>query len=244
LGVLLERSDVSEPARRGRRLGDSLHRFSTPLRRALYVRGAGRRLVRLLPATVRRKLGLDDESAVGSRRIEIGCGPFPQRGYIHVDIGAEARHLEAFAPAWALPFPDAWASEILAIHSLEHVHPRKLLPTLREWHRVLAPGGAVQVHVPNTGELVRSFLESPVHDKWRTMGAMLGMYCDPGVRAPDHLVVPSDHQLMFDWDLLAWSLEQAGFREVSDLTGAVMDKHTRDWREVVPHFSLVARAVK
>jgi SAM-dependent methyltransferase len=193
---------------------------------------------------VRRKLGLDDLSAVGSRRIEIGGGPFPQAGYIHVDVDRGARHLEAFGPAWDLPFPDGWATEVLAVHSLEHVPPPRLLPTLREWHRVLASGGQVQVHVPNAPELVASFLDSPVETKWRTMGALLGMYCHPGVRAPEDLEVPSDHQLMFDWDLLSWAFTSAGFREVVDLTARVRDRHTEEWREVVPHFSLVARAVK
>src|SRR4051812_3495022 len=133
----------------GSRPRNALHRATAPLRRAYYVDGARHGIVRALPEPARRKLGLEDESAVGSRRIEIGCGPFPQPGYVHVDIDPNARHLEAFAPAWELPFPDAWAKEILAIHSLEHVHPSKLLSTLREWHRVLAPEGFVRVHVPN-----------------------------------------------------------------------------------------------
>jgi SAM-dependent methyltransferase len=225
-------------------VGDIAHKLSAPVRRAYYVRESGTAVVQRLPRTMRRRLGLDDASAVGSRRLEIGGGPFPQEGYIHVDVDRGARHLEAFAPAWELPFPDGWAREIVAIHSLEHVHPRKLLPTLREWHRVLAAGGRVRVHVPNTEELLQSFLRSPVDDKWRTMGAMLGMYCDPTVRAPDDLAVPSDHQLMFDWDMLVWALEQAGFAEISNLTNELVDRHTHEWRAVVPHFSLVAEAVK
>jgi SAM-dependent methyltransferase len=223
---------------------DAAHALSTPLRRRYYRHGAGRRVISRLPAAARRKLGLDDGSAVGSRKIEIGGGPFPQAGYIHVDVDRRARHLEAFAPAWDLPFPDGWATEILAIHSLEHVHPRMLLRTLREWHRVLAPGGRVQVHVPNTPELVASFLESPVEGKWRAMGALLGMYSHPYVRGPGDLETPSDHQVIFDWELLSWALESAGFGNVANLTERVSDKHTEGWRDVVPHFSLVAEAVK
>ncbi|MDQ6749548.1 MAG: methyltransferase domain-containing protein [Actinomycetota bacterium] len=200
--------------------------------------------MRLLPGLVRRKAGLDDPAARGSRKVEIGSGPFPRKGYIHVDVDPTARHLEAFAPAWDLPFPDGWASEILAVHSLEHVHPRKLLPALREWHRVLAPGGRVQVHVPNAPELTQSFFDSPVDEKWRTMGALLGMYCHPGVRSPDELEVPSDHQLMFDWEMLSWVLTTAGFSSVVDLTERTSDSHTEAWRGVVPHFSLVAEAVR
>ncbi len=209
-----------------------------------YYRGQGGGLIRLLPPALRRKAGLDDPSAVGSRKIEIGAGPFPQRGYIHVDVDPGAAHLEALAPAWELPFPDGWAREIVAVHSLEHVHPRRLVTVLREWHRVLAPGGRVQVHVPNAPELMQSFFDAPVDEKWRTMGALLGMYCHPGVRSPEELEVSSDHQLIFDWDLLAWALTSAGFTALADLTAKVTDRHSEDWREVVPHFSLVAEAVR
>lgn len=223
---------------------NAAHRASAPLRDGYYRRGRGARVVPRLPGGVRKKLGLDDQSAVGSRKIEIGGGPFPQPGYIHVDIDTRARHLEAFAPAWDLPFPDGWAEEIVAVHSLEHVYPPMLVPTLKEWRRVLAPGGRVRVHVPNTEELFTSFLASPVEEKWRTMGAMLGMYCHPGVLTPEGLEVPSDHQLMFDWDMLRWALAEGGFEQISDLTGQVSDGHTDGWREVVPHFSIIAEATK
>lgn len=221
---------------------DAVQRLLTPLRRRHYVDERAVRAVRILPGPLRRAAGLEDRSAVGSRRLEIGGGPFPQEGFIHVDADRRARHLEARAPAWRLPFDDGWAREIVAVHSLEHVHPGMLLPTLREWHRLLEPGGEVRVHVPNAPQLLESFRDSPVDEKWRTMGALLGMYSHPGVRSPEELEVPADHQLMFDPDLLRWALESAGFREVTDLTDEVRDKHTEAWREVVPRFSLVARA--
>jgi SAM-dependent methyltransferase len=227
-----------------RTLGDLAHRLSTPLRRRYYVEGAGVPSVQRLPAGARRRLGLDDPSALGSRRIEVGCGPFPRPGYIHVDIDPGARHLEAFSPAWRLPFPANWADEILAIHSLEHVHPRRLIPTLTEWRRVLRPGGRARVHVPNAPELMASFLDGPVENKWRVTGALLGMYCAPEVARPEDLEVPADHQLLLDREVLEWAFKTAGFEGFADLTSEVTDRHTDSWKEVVPHFSLVAQAVK
>ncbi|HEX7298396.1 MAG TPA: methyltransferase domain-containing protein, partial [Solirubrobacteraceae bacterium] len=128
------------------------------LRRRYYADGTGAHIVERLPAAWSARLGLDDQTAYFTRRIEIGAGPHPQAGYLHIDVDPNARHLEAKAEAWALPFPDAWASEILSIHALEHVHPRLLNTTLREWHRVLRPGGRVRVHVPITPALMRAYL--------------------------------------------------------------------------------------
>jgi SAM-dependent methyltransferase len=134
------------------------HRPAMVLRRRYYVDGTMAWVVGRLPAATRSRLGLEDDGALSHHRIEIGGGPFPRAGYVHVDDDPNARHLEAQAVAWDLPFPDDWADEILSIHTLEHVHPRLLQRTLREWHRVLAPGGAVRVHVPNSPALMHAYL--------------------------------------------------------------------------------------
>jgi hypothetical protein len=221
-----------------------LQRLTVPARRRYYLAGRGRRLVGLLPGRVRQVLGLDDPSAIGSTRLEIGGGPHAQRGFLHVDIDPGAHHLEWVAPAWSLPLPDGWATEVVAVHALEHVPPGRLVETLAEWRRVLAPDGRVEIHVPNGPALMEAFLARPVEEKWPIMGSILGMYCGPEVRDPRGLEERSDHQLIFDVPLLSWALEAAGFAAVRDLTGEMEDRHTEPWRGLVPDYSLIAEARK
>jgi SAM-dependent methyltransferase len=211
-----------------------------PLRRRYYTGDA--RGVALVPKRLRERLGLDDEAARGTRKIEIGGGPYAQAGYLHVDVDPGAEHLEVVAAAWDLPFPDGWATEILSVHQLEHVHPSQLLATLQEWRRVLRPGGVVRVHVPNGPALMEAFLRSPIDEKWPIMGSLLGMYCSPSVRSPDGLTVRSDHQVIFDPPLLRWALEQAGFERVEDLTDSAEDRHNEGWRGMVNHYSIIMEA--
>jgi hypothetical protein len=219
-------------------------RITVPIRRRFYLSGAQRRIVGLFPASVRRAVGLDDVSAIGSTRLEIGGGPHAQKGFLHVDVDPGAHHLEWVAPAWDLPLPDAWATEIVAVHALEHVEPSRLLETLKEWRRVLAPDGRVEVHVPNGPALMKAFVARPVPEKWPIMGSILGMYCSPDVRDPGGLELRADHQLIFDVPLLEWALESAGFAAVRDLTDVVEDRHTAPWRDLVPSYSLIAEARK
>ena len=222
----------------------ALQHSTVPVRRRYYLGGHGRRLVAGLPDGLRGFFGLDDESAIGSRRLEIGGGPHAQRGFLHVDIDAAAHHLEWVAPAWELPLPDGWVTEISAIHALEHVEPPRLVPTLQEWQRVLAPGGRLQVHVPNGPALMEAFQARPVAEKWPIMGSLLGMYCGPEAREPGGLSMRSDHQVIFDVPTLRWALESAGFADFRDLTGSVEDRHTGAWRDLVPDYSLIAEARK
>jgi SAM-dependent methyltransferase len=213
------------------------------VRKRYYVDGR-RSFGRVATDRWRTRLGLDDEAAIGARRIEVGSGARPTPGYVHVDVDPEAPHLEACAPAWDLPFSDAWADEILASHSLEHVHPRFLLQTLREWHRVLVPGGRVRVLVPNAPQLMKRFLEGPIDEKWSVMGALLGMNCPPDVSTPAQLLCTSQHQILFDPELLRWAFETSGYANVADLTEDAQDVHTEAWASIVPSFSLVFEAYK
>ena len=221
-----------------------LQRLTVPVRRRFYLAGAGREAIDRLPAPVRAVVGLDDPSAIGSTRIEIGGGPHAQPGFLHVDIDPGAHHLEWVAPAWKLPVGDGFATEIVAVHALEHVEPARLVETLEEWHRVLGPGGRVEVHVPNGPALMEAFMNRPVPEKWPIMGSILGMYCSPAVRDPRDLTTRSDHQLIFDAPLLRWALESAGFDAVRDLTAVTEDRHTAAWRPLVPDYSLIAEARK
>jgi len=225
-------------------VGAATRRGLIGLRRRYYCDGSAQ-AVRHLPGEWRARLGLDDESARGTRRIELGAGPYPHPGYVHVDADPHAAHLEARALAWQLPFPDGWASELLSIHTLEHIHPRRLQETLREWHRVLRPGGVVRVHVPNSPSLMAAYLNAQrPADKWMVSGALLGMYCGPEVQGPADIPAAADHQILFDMELLLAVLGEAGFVDLRDLTSQVVDRHTEPWQHVVDRCSLVIEGRK
>jgi predicted SAM-dependent methyltransferase len=219
-----------------------LHRAARPLRRRFYRDGSGRRLVRALPDRVVRVLGLDDPSAFGTRCIEIGSGEHPTAGCLHIDVWRDAPHLEATSPAWALPFPDDWAERIVTTHTLEHIEPRLVARTLAEWKRVLRPGGSLHVSVPNTPALMQSYQRASNDEKWAVIAALLGMYADKDVRSPLELRHRADHQVLYDFELLAALLRDAGFTEVRDRTLEIVDRHTEGWRPLVDYCSLVVEA--
>lgn len=179
---------------------------------------------------------------LGGWRVEIGSGMHPTDGYFHIDKWPWSPHLEAIAPMWRLPLPDAIATEVRAIHSLEHVEPPRLIETLAEWRRVLVQGGTVHVSVPNAPAIMAAFEKASVPEKWPLMGSILGMYCNVNDRSPKALELPADHQIVFDRDVLAWALREGGFGEIADLTSEIEDRHTVGWESMVPAYSLIMRA--
>ena len=76
-------------------------------------------------------------------KLNIGAGGSNLPGFIPLDIqtGTDATK--------RLPYADESVDEVYASHVLEHIHHSKTLETLKEWVRVLKPGGRIRVAVPN-----------------------------------------------------------------------------------------------
>lgn len=84
-------------------------------------------------------------------RLHIGGGTIEIPGFTLIDrkVGKEAFPLE---------YPDNSVEEIYASHVLEHIGMAKAQETLREWCRVLKPGGRLRVAVPDIEKWCRGYV--------------------------------------------------------------------------------------
>lgn len=91
-------------------------------------------------------------------KLDIGCSDVKiDPKFIGVDpyyIGADLQ-----APAGNLPFADNSVDEIYSSHMLEHIAKLEILPTLKEWRRVLISGGKLIIRVPDLVWACRWWLE-------------------------------------------------------------------------------------
>jgi SAM-dependent methyltransferase len=198
----------------------------------------------VVPRRVRGPLHLDS-GRVDGIRVELGSGPNPVPGYLHIDLDRSSPDLHYVAPVWKLPFRDGEVDEILAIHVLEHVHPVQVMITLAEWRRVLKPGGVLEVRVPDGPAIAATFARAPIAQKWALSAAIYGMDIGPEATGPhafDLLENVADHKILFDREFLSTLLADAGFRDIEDLTGRVSDRITDAWAHVMPELSLILRA--
>jgi SAM-dependent methyltransferase len=85
--------------------------------------------------------------AAAPRRLNLGCGTDIRKGWVNLDQarlpGVDVVHDLSCLP---LPFADSEFTEICAKDVLEHLD---YIPLLRELHRVLRVGGALDVQVPH-----------------------------------------------------------------------------------------------
>src|SRR5687767_12241110 len=96
--------------------------------------------------SLRRKAADPARTAAGAtvKKLNLGCGDKILPGYINVDV-VESRG--GFKPDVICdlhrltPFEDTSVDEILSVHVVEHFWRWEVLDVLREWVRVLKPGG-------------------------------------------------------------------------------------------------------
>jgi len=97
-------------------------------------------------------------------RLNLGCGDKILEGYVNVDVVDER--------AGATPdiscditdlsiFEDNYADEILAVHVVEHFWRWEVVDVLKEWVRVLCPGGKMILECPNLISACEAVLSNP-----------------------------------------------------------------------------------
>jgi SAM-dependent methyltransferase len=120
-------------------------------------------------------------------------------GFTTVDVreGAEVR-----CPLDKLPFEDGSASELYCSHCLEHFSHTRTIEVLKEWHRVLKPGGKAYISVPCWDQILK-IIQKAGFLQW-TRFLLWGDQRDPF----------SYHYIVFNYPLLAGNLASAGFKDV------------------------------
>ncbi len=96
-------------------------------------------------------------------KLDIGCGQNPKPDYIGIDAYVEGGGIVK-AEMWNLPYADNEIERIYSSHALEHVSKAQVIPTLKEWHRVLRPGSEAEIRVPDLEWCCNAWLEHQSND--------------------------------------------------------------------------------
>ena len=137
-------------------------------------------------------------------------------------------------------FPNSSVTAIYASHVLEHVSYQvneELRHTLREWHRVLKPGGVAFISVPDLAVLSKLFAESPdPQDRYKIMRMMFG----------GHIDEYDMHKVGFDQNILEAYLEECGFCnfERKELFELFMDTSRGKFHDTFISLNVIAEACK
>lgn len=166
-------------------------------------------------------------------RLHLGCGENRFLGWVNLDLN-RGHDLSRGLPDW----PAGSVEAVYSCHFLEHITQAEGQHLLDEVHRVLVPGGAVRIGVPD----FRLFAEAYVAGDVGFSERYFERYCPPDSEFPPHedprefrsrgaagallaIVHGWGHRAIYDEALLRDALEQAGFPAGSVLRAAFGQSH-------------------
>lgn len=118
---------------------------------------------RCLPAAVLTRVRLRRNRSNPKRRLEIGPGDSPLEGFETLDITRQPHVDYVWNAARPLPFEQDTFVEVYASHVLEHVAWYQVETTLREWTRILKPGGWITIVVPDGLKVCKTLVDAELH---------------------------------------------------------------------------------
>ena len=142
-------------------------------------------------------------------KLHLGCGKIFIPGFVHIDC-VEYEHIDHVSSIDSLPMiQDNSVDLIYNCHVLEHFKRRDTVRVLKEWYRVLRPGGILRISVPDFEALCE------IYDKYYKLGVIIG----PLFGKQDYLY--NVHYNVFDLSTLVLVLSAAGFSDIDNY----------DWRK-------------
>lgn len=139
-------------------------------------------------------------------KLNLGCGTIPLDGYENLD----AKNCRPIYPL--SEFADESVDEVRASHVLEHFPNAEIGGVLKEWTRVLKPGGTLRIAVPDFEKVAVSYVNGnpsrlPIH------GYVMGGQVD------EH----DFHKSLFDRESLEAEMRAVGLGRITPWSSEVSD---------------------
>ncbi len=135
-------------------------------------------------------------------KLHLGCGKIRLPGYINVDILPSAA-VDKIADLAKLPWDDASVDMVYSCAAIEHFGRREWIGILKEWARVLKPGGLLRLSTADFDACVERYRE--VGNLPELLGLLIGGQKD------DY----DWHGMIFNFETLSAGILEAGFRDVN-----------------------------
>ncbi len=148
------------------------------------------------------------------KKLHLGCGERYLEGYIHVDINT-FDHIDYLTKVDDLSmFENDSVNEIYASHVLEYFDIFESIDVLKEWKRVLIPGGELRLAVPDFNKLIK------VYSQTQNIGDVIGPIIGRWELNNTEKIY---HKQIFDEKSLTELLSKSGFKNIN----------LWDWREFI-----------
>jgi predicted SAM-dependent methyltransferase len=144
-------------------------------------------------------------------KLHVGCGKVRFDGWVNIDVAGKDIDVRRDIRK-GLPYADDSAALIYNEHFMEHLTCEEGLAVLREFFRVLAPGGILRIATPDLDYLVAKY----VSDDWRAQYWIQNLRSEIQTRAEMLNICFSDwgHKYLYNGEELERRLREVGFESI------------------------------
>lgn len=136
-------------------------------------------------------------------KLHLGCGKRDfGKEWVHIDA-SDYDHLHSHNVK-KLPFETGSVDVIYASHLIAYFDRSEIVYVLKEWHRVLKPGGVLRLATPDFWRMTQLYLDSKIKIE-QILGPMYGKM---------NIGVNIYHKTVWDYPSLARQLMLSGFSHV------------------------------
>jgi len=151
-----------------------------------------------LRVKLKYKLGRKDKTLL---KLHLGCGKCHFEGYINIDLG-KTRATDLVCDIRKLPYLDNSVELIETYHVIEHLSRHDLPRALKEWFRVMVPGGVLIIECPDLDKAVKEYVEG----NEKRINNIFGLQRFPG----------DTHMFGYSFKRLKNLLEEADFKNIKE----------------------------
>ena len=154
---------------------------------------------------VRKKLQIKHLDFISPLKLHLGCGTEYLDDYINCDLYADKVDLRADVAK--IDLPDNSVDEIKAYHIIEHFDFMQGQDVIKEWYRVLKPGGRIHLETPDLLNTCKHFVNGSEQDRITLYGHFFAWPWLPG----------QTHKFLFTESQMGWLLSQTGIKHIQRL---------------------------
>ncbi|MCC6350833.1 MAG: methyltransferase domain-containing protein [Candidatus Eisenbacteria bacterium] len=153
------------------------------------------------------------------RKLHLGAGPALLEGWLNTDLAPASACVAYLDVTKPFPLADASFDYVFSEHMIEHIRWPEGRFMLSECRRVLRPGGTLRVATPDLEMFVHLYGHQDDPRGMRYVRWVTDRYLDGQQPCRPSLVINNlfrswGHQFLYDGDLLAMTLGEAGFARI------------------------------